>query len=162
MQVRMPTAHLGHESELVDWYWDATSVPYGHFLIDLPPRTDDRLRFCTNSGSFPSILKIPDRLEHWKSLYSEQTKSLFSPSVPINFPQRQKSFPSTFSKRVYPGSLPMNSEFAQKKPPKHKKTSRGKDSKRSSVSLIEVINLEANKAPSNRLAANKSQNCSGL
>ena len=31
-------------SELVDWYWDATSVPFGQLVIDLSPRTDDRLR----------------------------------------------------------------------------------------------------------------------
>ena len=29
---------------LVDRYRDATSVPFGHLLIDLSPRTDDRLR----------------------------------------------------------------------------------------------------------------------
>ena len=28
-------------SELVDWYRDATSVPFGDLLIDLLPRTDD-------------------------------------------------------------------------------------------------------------------------
>ena len=34
---------------LVDWSRDATSVPFSHLLIDLSPRTDDRLRYCTNS-----------------------------------------------------------------------------------------------------------------
>ena len=34
-------------SELVDWYRDATSVPFGHLLVDLSPRTDDRLSYCT-------------------------------------------------------------------------------------------------------------------
>ena len=31
----------GLGSTLVDWYQDATSVPFGHLLIDLSPRTDD-------------------------------------------------------------------------------------------------------------------------
>ena len=44
MQVSTLSAQLGLGSELVDWYQDATSVPYGHLLIDLSPRTDDRLR----------------------------------------------------------------------------------------------------------------------
>ena len=54
MQVTNLSTQLGLGSELVDWYRDATSVPFGHLLIDLSPRTDDRLRYCTNSGSVPS------------------------------------------------------------------------------------------------------------
>ena len=54
MQVTTLSTQLGPGSELVDWYWDATSVPFAHLLIDLSPRTDDRLRHCTNSGSVPS------------------------------------------------------------------------------------------------------------
>ena len=54
MQVTTFGAQLGLGSQIVDWYRDATSVPSGHLLIDLSPRTDDRLRYCTNSGSVPS------------------------------------------------------------------------------------------------------------
>ena len=54
MQVSTLGPQLGLGSELVDWYRDATSVPYGHLLIDLYPHTDDRLRYCTNTGSIPS------------------------------------------------------------------------------------------------------------
>ena len=42
MQVTTLSTQLGLGSELVDWYRDATSVPFGHLLIDLSPRTDDR------------------------------------------------------------------------------------------------------------------------
>ena len=42
MQGTTLSAQLGLSSELVDWYQDATSVPFGHLLIDLSPRTDDR------------------------------------------------------------------------------------------------------------------------
>ena len=41
MQVSTLGAQLGLGSELVDWYRDATSVPFGHLLIDLLPHTDD-------------------------------------------------------------------------------------------------------------------------
>ena len=44
MQGSTLSAKLGLGSELVDCYRDATSVPYGHFLIELSQRTDDRLR----------------------------------------------------------------------------------------------------------------------
>ena len=49
MQVTTLSTQLGLGSELVDWYRDATIVPFGHLLNDLSPRTDDRLRYCTNS-----------------------------------------------------------------------------------------------------------------
>ena len=61
MQVTTFGAHLGFGSELVDWYRDATSFPVGHLLIDLSPRTDDILRYCTDSGSVLSKLYIPER-----------------------------------------------------------------------------------------------------
>ena len=54
MQVTTVSTQLGLGSELVDWYRDATSVPFGHLLSDLSPWTDDRLGYCTNSGSVPS------------------------------------------------------------------------------------------------------------
>ena len=43
-QVAMLSVQLGLGSALVDWHWEATSAPFGHLLIDLSPRTDDRLR----------------------------------------------------------------------------------------------------------------------
>ena len=68
MQVSTISAQLGLESKLVDWYRDATSVPYGRLLIDLSPPTDDRLRYCTNTGSIPTNFYTPDRLEQSKFL----------------------------------------------------------------------------------------------
>ena len=102
MQVTTLTTQLGLGSELADWYRDATFVPFGHFLIDLSPRRDDRLRYCTNTGSIPSKFYIPDRRKESKILDDEHTKFPYSPSVPIIFPQMQKSFPSVLRKRVYP------------------------------------------------------------
>ena len=145
MQVTTLSTQLGLGSELVDWYRDATSVPFGHLLIDLSPRTDDRLRYCTNTGSIPSKFYIPDRLKQSKILDDEHTESLYSPSVPIIFPQMQKSFPSVLPKRVYPVSLRMHKKSAQRKPAKHKKTSRGKISKRGSTIVSKTYNLEAKK-----------------
>ena len=98
MQITTLGAHLGLGSELVDWYRDAKSVPFGHLLIDLSPRTDDRLRYRTNSGSVPSKIYIPERLKHFRTLDDEHKKSLYSPSVPIAFPQMQKSLSSVLPK----------------------------------------------------------------
>ena len=120
LQVTTLSTQLGLGSELVDWYRDATSVPFGHMLVDLSPRTDDRLRYCTNTGSIPPKFFIPDRLKQSKVLDDEHTKSLHSPNVPIVFPQLQKYFPSVLPKRVYPVSLRMHKKSAQRKPAKQK------------------------------------------
>ena len=95
--------------------------------------------------SIPSKFYISDRLKQSKILDEEHTESLYSPSVPIIFPQIQKSFPSVLPKRVYPVSLRMHNKSAQRKPVKHKKTSRGKLSKRGSIIVSITYNLEAKK-----------------
>ena len=145
MQVTTLSTQLGLGSELVDWYRDATSVPFGHLLIDLSPRTDARLRYCTNTGSIASKFYIPERLKQSKILDDEHTKSLYSPSVSIHFPQMQRSSPSVLPKRFYPVSLRMHKKSAQRKLAKHKKTSRGKISKRGSTIVSKTYNLKAKK-----------------
>ena len=145
MQVTTFSTQLGLGSELVVWYQDATSVPFGHLLIDLSPRTDGRLRYCTNSGSVPSKFYIPERLKLSRILDDEHTKFLYSPSVPIAFPQMQRSLSSVLPKRVYPLSIRMHCKSGQRKLPSHKKTSRGKISRRSLVTIAKKNNLEAKK-----------------
>ena len=88
-QVATISVQLGLGSALVDWYRDATSVPFGHLLIDLTPRTDDRLRYCTYSGNIPSKFYVPDNLKLLKNLGDEHTKSIYSPSIPAPFPRMQ-------------------------------------------------------------------------
>ena len=159
MQVSTLSTQLGLGSELVDWYRDATSVPFGHLLIDLSPRTDDRLRYCTNSGSVPSKFYIPERLKHLKTLDDEHTKFFDSPSVPIAFPQMQKSLYSVLPKRVYPVSMRMHSKSTERKLASQKNTSRGKVSRRSLVTIAKKNNLEAKKkrsVVSKRIATNSS------
>ena len=145
MLVTTLSTQLGLGSEQVDWYRYATSVPFGHLLIDFSPPTDDRLRHCTNTGSNPSKFYIPDRLKQSNILDKEHTKSLYSPSVPMIFPQVQNFLPSVLPKRVYPVSLRMLTKSAQRKPAKQKKTSRGKVSKRGLTIVSKMYNLEAKK-----------------
>ena len=157
MQVTTLGAQLGLGSELVDWYRDATSVPFGNLLIDLSPRTDDRLRYCTNSCSVPSKFYIPDRLKRLRTLDVEHAKSLYCPSVPIAFPKMQKLLSPVLPKRVYPISMQMHSKSTQSKFSNDKKTSRGKVSRQNLVTIAKKSNLEAKKKRSvvtNRIATN--------
>ena len=89
MEVTNLSTQLGLGSKLVDSYRDATSVPFGHLLIDF---TDGRLRYCTNTGSIPSKHYIPDRLKQSKFLDNGRTKSFYSASLPIIFPQMKNLF----------------------------------------------------------------------
>ena len=157
MQATTLSTQLGLGSELVDWYRDATFVPFAHLLIDLSPRTDDRLRYCTNSGSVSSKLYVPDRLKHLRTLDDEQTKSLYSPRVPIAFPPMQKSLSSVLPKRVYPVFMRMHNKSAQMKLASHKKISRSKIARRILVTIAKKNNLEAKKkrfVVRNRIATN--------
>ena len=138
-------AQLSLGSELVHWYRDTTSVPFGHLLIDLSPRTDDRLSYCTNCGFLASKFYITESLKHLRTLDDEHTKSLYSPSVPIAFPQMQKSLSSVSPKRVYRFSMPKHSKSTQTQLASHKKASRGNVSRRSLVTIAEKNNLGAKK-----------------
>ena len=136
---------MGYGSELVDWYRDATSVPFGHLLIDLSPRRDDRLRYCINSVSVPSKFYISERLNHLGTLDDEDTNSLYSSFVPIAFPQMQKSLSSVLPKRVYTFSMRVHSISTQGKLASHKKTSPGKVSRQSWDTIAKKNNLETKK-----------------
>ena len=101
MQVSTLSERLGIGSELVDSYRDAIYVPYGKLLIDQSGRTDDRLRYCTNTRSMPSKYYIPDRLKQSKLLDDEHTKPLYSPSGLLNFSQMQKNFSFSLVLKVF-------------------------------------------------------------
>ena len=90
-QVATLSVQLGLGSALVDWYRDATSVPFGLLLIDFSPRTDDRLSYCTNSKKIPSKFHVPDNLKHLKHMDDQHTKFFYSPSIPTLFPRIQNS-----------------------------------------------------------------------
>ena len=90
-QVATLSVQLTLASTLVDWHRDATFVPFGHLLIHLSPRTDDRLRNCTNSGSILSKFFVPHNLKHFQHLDYENTKSLCYPRIPTLFPGLQIS-----------------------------------------------------------------------
>ena len=125
-QVATLSVRLGLGSALVDWYRDATTVLFGHLLIDLSPRTDDRLRYCTNNGKIPSKFYVPDNLKHLKDLDDEHTKFLYSPSIPALFPRMQNSVSKNLYKRTCPVSQRVHRQPAARKLVSGKKKTRPK------------------------------------
>ena len=144
-QVATLSVQLGLVSALVDWYRDATSVPFSHLLIDLSPRTDDRLRYCTNSGTIPSKFYVPDNLKHWKYLDDEHTSSLYSPSIAALFPRMQNSVSKNLSKGIYPNSQRVHRQPAARKLVRSKKKTRSKVQRQNSRNVFKKNNLEATK-----------------
>ena len=165
MQVTTLSTQLGLGSDLVGWYRDATSVPFGHLLIDLSPWTDERLHYCTDCGSVPSKFNIRERLKHLKALDDEHTKTLSSPSVLVAFPQMQKPPSSVLPRRHYLVSMRTHSKSTQKKLASHEKTSRGKVSRRSLATIAKKNELEAKKKRSVvriKIATNSNHNTTRL
>ena len=113
------------------------SVPYGQLLIDLSTRRDDRTHYCSNSGPIPSIFLF-ERLKCIKSLDDEHTTFLYSPSVPIFFPQVQKLISAAMSKDIYSVSFQKQSKFASKRPKKHRTKASSRVSKKGSPFLKET------------------------
>ena len=114
-QVPTISVQLAFRSAHFDWYWAATSVPFGRWLIDLPPRTDDHLCYCTSSGNIPSKFYVPDNLKHLKFLGVEHTKFIYSPNIPTFFPRMQNSVSKNLSKRLYPISQRLHRQLALRK-----------------------------------------------
>ena len=91
MQIGRLSAQLALGLEIVDWYRDATSVPYGHFLIDLSPRTHDLLRYCTNTGSIPSKFFLSWTGWNSHNFYTMDTQNLSTLQIFQSFFQKCKS-----------------------------------------------------------------------
>ena len=143
-QVGTLSVQLGLGSVLVDWYRDATSVPFGHLLIDLSLRTDDSSRYTTNSGNFPWKFHVNDNLKHLKYLDDEHTKSLYSPSIRTFFPRMQNSVSKNLSQRFYPFSQRVHRQPAARNFVRSKNKSHPKVQRRNST-VFKRNNLEASK-----------------
>ena len=141
-QVATLSVQLGLGSALVDWYRGATSLPFGHLLIDLSPRTNDRLHYCTNSGNIPSKFYVPDNLKHSKYL---DTKSLYSPNIPALFPRMQNSVSKNVSRKIYAISQRVHRQPVARKLVRSGKKTRPRVQRQKSRNFFKKNNLEATK-----------------
>ena len=144
-QVATLGVQLGLGLALVDWYRDALSVTFGHLMIDLSLRTDDRLRDCTNSEKNPLKFYVPDNLKHLKYMDNERTNPLYSPRIPTLLPCMQNSVSKNLSKTFFPTSQRVHRQPAARKIVRSKKKSRPKLQRRNSQPVFKLNNLEATK-----------------
>lgn len=75
-QVKVLSKQLGLGSELDVWYKDATLKPYGFLLIDLCPKTNENLRYC--SGFDPSVFYLPKSKARTTPINDVHTIRLYS------------------------------------------------------------------------------------
>ena len=104
------------------------SVPYGHLLSCLVPRTDYRSGYRKNTGSILSKFYIHGWSKHFKSFNKKHTKFVHSPSVPIISPKNTCFFLQWFAQKIVSG-LSANS-ICLKKTCKHDNTQHDRISKR--------------------------------
>ena len=132
----MLNQQLGLGSQLKDRYSTATSVPYGHLLIDLTPKPVEPLRYCTNSGSTPSLFFLPQSKQQITILNDEHTTSLYSDRVPEIFPELQNNFSQQLSQRLYPVSKRVHSKPSKRRAKRNSKTRSFKVQRRNSSSYF--------------------------
>ena len=97
LQINTLSQQLGLGSQLKEWYQEVTtSVPYGHWLIDLTPKTVDSHSYCSNSRSVPTSFCLPAGIET-KLLNNECTIRLYSPIILKNFSKTSKTIHSQLS-----------------------------------------------------------------
>ena len=158
-QVGRWSVQSGTRSTLIDWYRDATFVPFSHSLIDSCPRTDDRIRYCTIDGNILSKLHVPENFMHLKPFDEEHTKSLHCPSVPTPFLDMQTSVFKNLSKRNISISQQLPCQPDARKFERNKNKPRVNGRKQKSRFLLDKDNLETKKKPTSvarGIAAQKS------
>ena len=78
--------HFGRQlnkSEFIrDSYQKATSIPYGHFMIDFDPKTSEPLRYCSNiTGPGPTIFYLQSSQAKETLLTNEREKRAYTEAM---------------------------------------------------------------------------------
>ena len=79
------------------WRADATSVPYGHLMIDLSPKTNDLLRYSTDVTSFLTKFYLPSSRSRVTQINGQKFGLLYSEAL-SNF---QHSIPEGFLELLF-------------------------------------------------------------
>lgn len=84
-QVRVLSKQLGINKDTFEtWFLNATNKLYGHFMIDLSPKTVDLLRFST--GFNPTRFYLKPSHSKVTKLKDEPTNALYATNLDYTFP----------------------------------------------------------------------------
>ena len=105
MQVSMLSAQLGLGSQLVDWYRNAASVPYGHLLIDLSPRTDGSSTLLYKHRIHSLKISYPGPTETVKNFGRRKHRFSLLSKCSNHFPTNAKVFSFSLAQKRLSGFL---------------------------------------------------------
>ena len=77
-QIDLLGKQLGLGNTLRKWYAHATSLPNGHLMIDLSPKTNDLLRYSTDVTSFPTKFFLPSSRSRVTQMNDQKSGLLYS------------------------------------------------------------------------------------
>ena len=100
-QIQRFGQQLGLGKQFSKWYEDATNKPFGHLLIDLTPRTNDKLRFSTNIGQFPTKYYLPPSQARITVVDDDYSKRLYTQGIPNFLAVAAKDFSKSVPERLY-------------------------------------------------------------
>ena len=143
LQINTLRQQLGLQSQLKEWYQDATSITYGLFLIDFTPKTVDSLKYCANSGSTQSKISFTSRNRH-KNMDDEHNIRLYTPNISNVFPKNIKTIHPPLSKKFHSVPQQISSKFATRRATGSSKSRGNKISKRN-IRLHKTKNFTAQK-----------------
>ena len=112
-QIDRLSTQLGLCKQLVNWYKDATT--FGHFLIDLSPRTNDNLRYCSDSASFPAVFYLPTIKARETELKDVDTEHLYSQALSKLQTKLPEEFYFQFAKGFYSVPTRLSSKHVKKR-----------------------------------------------
>lgn len=73
---------LNKTAFLKDAYANAVAEQYGHLIIDLDPKTSEKLRYCSNiTGPFPSVFYLPSSKAVVSVLSNEREKRAYTETL---------------------------------------------------------------------------------
>jgi hypothetical protein len=114
-QVGKLSHQLGLGRQLIEWYKDATSKPFGHLLVDLSPRTVDKLRFCTATTSYPSQFYLPSSQARISNIDDTYTTRIYTEALPIVFTKMSDNFPRNVSTKFHSLFMRMRNKHSNRK-----------------------------------------------
>lgn len=106
---------LGLGKKLTEWYKSATSKPFGHLLIDLSPRVSDKLRYCTDCGTFPTKFFLPPAEARITQLNDLHTKRVYTQALPEFYAQLPTSFLTAVPKGLHSVPVRVRAEHSSRK-----------------------------------------------
>ena len=115
-QVQKLGQQLGFGNHFTKWYQDATSIPFGHLLIDLSPRTNDKLRFSTNIGSFPTKFYLPPSQARVSEIEDDNSKRLYTEGIPNFLAKAAGNISKALPNRLYQIRVRMRQKSYRGKP----------------------------------------------